>query len=166
MYKCWNNSNWRLTLRPVAEIVKECKSCGWNNNSYKRSCYTVCGQRCWNTEEVVTQSVVNDADTQKKLLHSPWSTMLKHKRSSYTVRGQWCWNIEEVVTQSVANDAEIQVKVVTQSVVNDAETVRTQIPWLKQPAICDTETAYNNSNKRQIKKLLLQPQQQQLTQHL
>ena len=42
------------------------------------------------TEEAVTQSVVNDAETQKKLLHSPWSMMLKHRRSCYTVRGQRC----------------------------------------------------------------------------
>jgi len=43
-------------------------------------------------EEVVTQSVVNDAETQKKLLHNPWSTMLKHRRN-------------DVVTQSMVNDA-------------------------------------------------------------
>jgi hypothetical protein len=42
------------------------------------------------TEEVVTQSVVNDSKTQKKLLHSPWSTLLKHRRSCYTAHGQRC----------------------------------------------------------------------------
>jgi hypothetical protein len=39
------------------------------------------------TKEVVTQSVVNDVETQKKLLHSLRSTMLKH-RSRYTVHDQ------------------------------------------------------------------------------
>jgi hypothetical protein len=32
--------------------------------------------------------MVDDAETQRKLLHSLWSTMLKHKGSRYTVRGQ------------------------------------------------------------------------------
>ena len=169
--------------------------------STHRSYYTVHGQRCWNTEEVVTQSVVNDAETQKKLLHSPWSTMLKHRRSCYTVHGRWCWNIEEAVIQSVVDDAETQKKLLHspwstilkhrgsyytvrgqrcwttthtdwlqqlhrepsinhRCFLRSAETIRTQIPWLKQPWICNAKTTYKNSNKKQIKKLLLQPEQQ------
>jgi hypothetical protein len=34
------------------------------------------------------------------------------------------------------------------------ETVRTQIPWLKQPTICDAETTYNNSNKKENKEVV------------
>jgi hypothetical protein len=32
--------------------------------------------------------MVDDAETQRKLLQNLWSTMLKHKGSRYTVRGE------------------------------------------------------------------------------
>jgi hypothetical protein len=49
------------------------------------------------TEEVVTQSVVNDAETQKKLLHSPWSTMLKHRRK--LLHSPWSTMLKQQLTQ-------------------------------------------------------------------
>jgi hypothetical protein len=50
--------------------------------------------------EDVTQSMVDDAETQK-LLHSPWSTMLKKLLHMVD-------DAEEVVTQSMVDDAETQ----------------------------------------------------------
>jgi hypothetical protein len=66
---------------------------------------------------VVTQSRVADAETQRKSLHSPGPTTLKHKGSRYTVSGQ----------QQPYNKA--------------------QIPWLKQPTICDAETTSTTTRR-------------------
>jgi hypothetical protein len=49
------------------------------------------------TEEVVTQSVVNDVEKQKKLLHSPWSMMLKHRKK--LLHSLWSTMMKQQLTQ-------------------------------------------------------------------
>jgi hypothetical protein len=111
----------------------------WSTMLKHRSCYTVHGH------DAETQKLLHSPWStmlkHRKLLHSLWSTMLKHKGSRYTVQcGQ------QQLTQ-IDYNSHREPSINHRCYLRSAETVRAQISWLKQPAICDAETTCNNSNK-------------------
>jgi hypothetical protein len=88
-------------------------------------------------EEVVTLSVVYDAETTTHTRRSCYLFVVYDAETT----------IHKVVTLTTTTTpgARINHRYCVNHV---AETVRTQIPLLKQPTICDAETTYNNSNKK------------------
>jgi len=136
----------------VAETV-----CGlrcWNNNSHRRSCYTVRGLRYWNKNSAVTLSVVYDAKTTTHTIES-----------YYTLHGLRCWNNNTKLLhwpQQLHLEPELTIIVAWPR----AETFRTQIPLLNSPWFTMLKQHIKAITRGQIKKLLLQLKQQHSTQHL
>ena len=87
------HSPWSTMLKHRSYYTVHGRRC-WNTKAVHNS-----WSRCWNTEEVVTHPKTDDAETQRKLLHSQRSTTTlqqSHVSQAPTIAPTWeCWNSQE-----------------------------------------------------------------------